>query len=139
MPRSRRLFSPQFKAQTVIDLLTGVANQAEICRQHQLSPQLVARWKAVALEQLHSLFDEENQQSPAQTRISDYYQGHALPDAEAMAEAMFKAALLDLAGEWPTYGYRRLTAMMRRDGWPVNGKRVRRWMEELRINGAPPQ
>jgi len=22
-------------------------------------------------------------------------------------------------GEWPTYGYRRLTAMMRRDGWPV--------------------
>jgi len=68
-------------------------------------------------------------------RSSVYYQGHALPDAEAM----FKAALLDLAGEWPTYGYRRLTAMMRRDGWPVNGKRVRRWMEELRINGAPPQ
>ena len=58
-------------------------------------------------------------------RSSVYYQGHALPDAEAMAEAMFKAALLDLAGEWPTYGYRRLTAMMRRDGWPVNGKRVR--------------
>jgi transposase InsO family protein len=29
--------------------------------------------------------------------------------------------------------------MMRRDGWPVNGKRVRRWMDELGISGVPPQ
>jgi putative transposase len=53
-------------------------------------------------------------------------------------EAMLKTALLDLAGEWPTYGYRRLTAMMRRLHWPVNSKRVRRWMAELNIHGAPP-
>ena len=42
-------------------------------------------------------------------------------------------------GEWPTYGYRRLTAMMRRLGWTVNGKRVRRWMEELQLTGEPPK
>jgi putative transposase len=53
-------------------------------------------------------------------------------------EAMFKTALLDLAGEWPTYGYRRLTMLMRRLGWPVNHKRVRRWMDELGIHGQPP-
>lgn len=53
-------------------------------------------------------------------------------------EAMLKTALLDLAGEWPTYGYRRLTAMMRRFDWPVNAKRVRRWMNELGIHGAKP-
>jgi transposase InsO family protein len=56
----------------------------------------------------------------------------------ADADAIFKTALLDLAGEWPTYGYRRLTAMMRRLGWPVNSKRVRRWMHELGIQGTPP-
>lgn len=67
-------------------------------------------------------------------RSSMYYTGRPVPDAEAM----FKSALLDLAGQWPTYGYRRLTAMMRREGWPVNGKRVRRWMVELNINGTPP-
>jgi putative transposase len=67
-------------------------------------------------------------------RSSMYYQPAPVPDAEAM----FKAVLLDLAGEWPTYGYRRLTRMMRRLGWPVNGKRVRRWMDELGINGTPP-
>jgi putative transposase len=67
-------------------------------------------------------------------RSSIYYPARPIPDGEAM----LKTALLDLAGEWPTYGYRRLTAMMRRLGWPVNGKRVRRWMDELGINGAPP-
>jgi hypothetical protein len=44
---------------------------------------------------------------------------------------MLKTALLDLAAQWPTYGYRRLTCMMRRLGWPVNAQRVRRWMAEL--------
>jgi putative transposase len=67
-------------------------------------------------------------------RSSVYYSAQA-PLAD---EAMLKTALLDLAGEWPTYGYRRLTAMMRRLDWPVNAKRVRRWMNELGIHGAPP-
>jgi transposase InsO family protein len=54
-------------------------------------------------------------------------------------DAMLKTALLDLAAEWPRFGYRRLTALMQRFGWPVNGKRVRRWMEELNLCGAPPE
>jgi putative transposase len=74
MPRTRRSFSPQFKAQTVLDLLTGVANQAEICRRHNLSPQLLARWKATVLEQLHCLFEDESQPSSEQTRITELEQ-----------------------------------------------------------------
>jgi transposase InsO family protein len=49
-----------------------------------------------------------------------------------------RAALLRLAGEWPTYGYRRLTALLRREGHAVNGKRVRRLMHELGLAAAPP-
>jgi putative transposase len=67
-------------------------------------------------------------------RSSIYYAARPAP----FDEAMLKAALLDVAGEWPTYGYRRLTAMMRRLDWPVNAKRVRRWMHELGLSGAPP-
>jgi putative transposase len=66
-------------------------------------------------------------------RSSVYYAPQPAAD-----EAMLKSALLDLAGEWPTYGYRRLTQMMKRLGWSVNGKRVRRWMDELGLAGAPP-
>ncbi len=41
------------------------------------------------------------------------------------------AALQALAAAWPTYGSRRLTALLRRDGWTVNRKHVRRVMQEL--------
>jgi transposase InsO family protein len=60
------------------------------------------------------------------------------PAAPAADEAALRAALLCLAGEWPTYGYRRLTAMLQRQGWTVNHKRVRRLMAALGILGRPP-
>jgi transposase InsO family protein len=64
------------------------------------------------------------------------YRTPAPPTADQDA---VRAALLRLAGEWPTYGYRRLTALLRREGRQVNGKRVRRLMAELGIQGVAPQ
>jgi putative transposase len=49
------------------------------------------------------------------------------------------AALSELAGAWPTYGYRRLTVMLRREGLKVNAKRVRRLMHELGLRGEAPR
>jgi putative transposase len=49
-----------------------------------------------------------------------------------------RTALVRLAGEWPTYGYRRLTAMLRREGHAANSKRVRRLMAQLGIQGQRP-
>jgi len=40
-------------------------------------------------------------------------------------------ALLYVAETWPTYGYRRVTAQLRREGWDINGKRVSRLMRML--------
>jgi transposase InsO family protein len=54
-------------------------------------------------------------------------------------EAKLREAVGRVAGAWPTYGYRRVTAMLRRDGWAVNGKRVRRVMRELGLAAEPPQ
>jgi putative transposase len=50
-----------------------------------------------------------------------------------------KEALRESAGAWPTYGYRRLTVMLRREGLKVNAKRVRRLMHELGICGEAPR
>lgn len=44
-----------------------------------------------------------------------------------------------IAGHWPTYGYRRVTAQLRREGSAVNGKRVRRLMGALGLAGAVPK
>ncbi len=62
-------------------------------------------------------------------RSSYYYQGKGRDDQ------ILKEALKQVAGTWPTYGYRRLTAQLQREGWPVNGKRVRRVMGELGLQG----
>lgn len=69
-------------------------------------------------------------------RSSVYYHPHS---QNGDSEAMFKTALLDLAAEYPTFGYRRLTIMMRRLGWRVNSKRVRRWMDELGLCAVQPK
>lgn len=43
-------------------------------------------------------------------------------------------AIEEVAGAWPTYGYRRITAQIRRDRkWTVNSKRVRRIMRLMRL------
>jgi len=44
------------------------------------------------------------------------------------SEAGLCEALSTLAADYPTYGYRRLTALLRRQGWYVNHKRVQRLM-----------
>lgn len=43
-----------------------------------------------------------------------------------------------MAARWPTYGYRRLTAILRREGWSVNSKRVRRLMAGMGLKGKAP-
>jgi transposase InsO family protein len=52
-------------------------------------------------------------------------------------EAALRMAVEKLCLAWPTYGYRRVTAMLRREGWAVNAKRVRRVMHELGLAAEP--
>jgi transposase InsO family protein len=66
-------------------------------------------------------------------RSSYYYEGP--PETED--ERALVAAVERLAGEWPTYGYRRLSAQLEREGYEVNSKRVRRVMAELGITRHP--
>jgi transposase InsO family protein len=53
-------------------------------------------------------------------------------------ETDLKGAIATLAGQHPTYGYRRITAMLKRQGAVVNHKRVARLMHELGLVGKRP-
>jgi transposase InsO family protein len=55
------------------------------------------------------------------------------------ADEALRSALLAEAEAWPTYGYRRLTAQLRREGWQVNHKRIQRLMQEMGLQGQAPQ
>lgn len=58
-------------------------------------------------------------------RSTYYHQRFTKRDAE------LRKALEELSAEWPTYGSRRLTAELRRNGWRVNRKRIQRLMRAM--------
>jgi putative transposase len=66
-------------------------------------------------------------------RSSFYYQ------AQATDETALQVAIERLAGEWPTYGYRRITAMLKREGIEVNHKYVARLMQAMGLQGQRPK
>lgn len=69
--RRRRSFTPQFKAQVVLEVLSGTKSQAEAARLHKLKPELIARWKDLALEGLETLFRGGEQRDQDQERIAE--------------------------------------------------------------------
>ena len=74
MPRTRRSFPAEFKARIVVELLTGAASQAELCRKHNVKPQLLAYWKAAVLDRLPSLFEADEHGELERLRIADLEQ-----------------------------------------------------------------
>ena len=76
MRRTRRAFTAEFKAQVVLQLIRGDTSQAELCRKHNLKPQLLANWKAVVVEHLHTLFEAAPADGTGhdQTRITELEQ-----------------------------------------------------------------
>jgi transposase-like protein len=65
----RRTFKPEFKAQVVLEDLSGVRSAAELCREHNLSPQVLSRWKAQFLEGAPAIFAAEQCRGDEQERI----------------------------------------------------------------------
>jgi transposase-like protein len=74
MPRPRRSFPSEFKAQIVLQLLTGDATQAELCRKHNIKPQLLDHWKDAVIERMHMLFDVNDEAALLHVRIAELEQ-----------------------------------------------------------------
>jgi transposase-like protein len=69
--RKRRAFSAEFKARVVLEVLSGARSAAEVCREHQIKPQLFASWKAQFVENAPQLFAQGRAADESQTRISE--------------------------------------------------------------------
>jgi len=67
----RRTVTAEFKTQVVLDLVSGARRTAELCRQHQLNPQVLARWKAEFLERAPRVFEQDQRRSAEQERIAE--------------------------------------------------------------------
>ncbi len=69
--RQRRTFTAEFKTQVVLDLLSGAHTPAELCRQHQLSAQVLTHWKSEFLERASQVFEQDDNRSVEQERIAE--------------------------------------------------------------------
>lgn len=162
-----RSFIPEFKAQVVLEVLTGVRSASEVCQHYQLKPEMLSRWKTQFLERAATVFEREEQNNPALARVAElerlvgrltdvswrwqkslqslggaseqrrevmqqlaesyvvqvicrvwqktrstyYYRSQASDEHE------LRVALHRLAGMWPRYGSRRLTAQLQWEGF----------------------
>jgi len=69
--RNRRVFTPQFKAQVVLEVLSGVQSPAAACREYSLKPEVLSRWKAELVDNAHKVFQSDEQRSQEQARIAE--------------------------------------------------------------------
>ena len=59
----RRKFTPEFKAELVLEVLSGATCQAEVCRRHNLNENQLSQWKQQLVENASTLFDSTDKQS----------------------------------------------------------------------------
>jgi transposase-like protein len=67
----RRTFTSDFKARVVLEELTGVKSKAEICREHQLKPQVFSRWRAEFLDRAPEIFATKPSRGDEQEQITE--------------------------------------------------------------------
>jgi transposase len=73
MPKHRS-FTPEFKAQVVLEVLSGARSAAEVCREHQLKDSLFHCWKDEFLKQAPKVFKPDDQQLKNEQRIAELEQ-----------------------------------------------------------------
>ncbi len=85
----RRRFTPEFKAQVVLEGLTGGKGRGDICREHRLRPQVLARWRAEFLERAPEIFATRPGRGDERERIAELERlvGRLMLELEAAKKA----------------------------------------------------
>lgn len=69
--KKHRTFTAEFKAEAVLALLSQQKSQAQLCREHELSPQLLQGWKETFLANAQSAFASPRQQNADAGRVAE--------------------------------------------------------------------
>lgn len=74
MTKKRRVFSPEYKAKIVLDILSGQRSVAQTAREEQISETLLLlllTWKRGFVEQAPSLFKSEQQRDEQAQKMTE--------------------------------------------------------------------
>ncbi|MCH8292353.1 transposase [Candidatus Poribacteria bacterium] len=93
MSKKRRTFTPEFKLQCVLDLISGRKRPVQIIREHNISDSLLARWRQQFTENAVVIFQpEQKRNNTADTRIAEL-------------ERLVGQLTLELSASKKLYGY----------------------------------
>lgn len=67
----RRKFTAEFKSQVVLQLLSGEKSMAELCREYQLTSQVIGNWKQQFLAAAPQVFEKGDADNDEQSRIAE--------------------------------------------------------------------
>jgi transposase len=97
----RRKYSPEFKAQVVLEIISGAKTQAEIARQHRIKPDLIARWKHQFLERAATVFERGNQRNnEAEEQIAELERALGKKTMELEVAKKASSIFRQLSDEW---------------------------------------
>ena len=87
--KKRRDFTAKFKAEVVLEVLTGIKSAAQVCCEHKLNSQMLGRWKTVLVENAPTLFERGTKQNADQQRLAALEQmvGRLTMELEAAKKA----------------------------------------------------
>lgn len=72
MSKTRRQFTPEFKLECVLDIISGRKRPVEICNQYQISDTLLSKWRQHFMENAANLFvAEQNHKNTSNARIAE--------------------------------------------------------------------
>jgi len=69
--RKRRIFSAEFKAKVVLELISGAKSAAELGRGYELKADLLSHWKSQFLADAAKVFENAKETDPQQERIAE--------------------------------------------------------------------
>jgi transposase len=67
----QRKFTPEFKAQVVLEILTGMKSAAQVCREYQLNDSTLSRWKQEFVENAAEVFRRDKGSEGYEMRIAE--------------------------------------------------------------------
>ncbi len=66
-----RVFSPEFKVQCVLEILSGSKTITEVCHAHDLKYDVLARWKNQFLQNAPKLFQDPQSTADDHARVAE--------------------------------------------------------------------
>ena len=71
MPRKRRSFSAEFKAQVVLELISGKKSLLEASREYNIKDTVLSRWKQEFVGKASHVFEQPQEVQEKETRIAE--------------------------------------------------------------------